>query len=93
MSFLSSSLEKLFYMTILSWYGMEEVFDSTEVLLEETLLGEGDLSLALSKLLTFLVISMSIAKLASKYFIWEAVDIKAKGENYIFPKTLLGVIM
>jgi len=53
-------------MTILSWYGMEEAFNLTEALLEETLLGEGDLPLALSKLLTFLVMSMFIAKPAGK---------------------------
>jgi len=39
---------------------MKEVFDITKVLLEMTLLEEGDLSLTLSKLL------MSIAKLAGK---------------------------
>ena len=45
---------------------MEEVFDMTEILLEVTLLGEEDLFLTLSKLLTFLLKSMSITKLAGK---------------------------
>ena len=45
---------------------MKEAFDSTEALLEETLLEEGDLFLALSKLLTFLIISISIAEPAGK---------------------------
>jgi len=56
-------------MTILLWYGIEEAFDLTKTLLEKTLLGEEDLPLALSKLLTFLVMSMFITKLAGKYSI------------------------
>jgi len=58
-----------------------------------TLLEEGDLSLALSKLLTFLFKLMPIAKLASKQSIWWVVDEKAKVENYIFLKSLLGAII
>jgi len=69
MGSLSSSSGRLFCMSILSWYGMEEAFNLTEALLEETLLGEGDLPLALSKLSTFLVMSMSIAEPAGKHSI------------------------
>ena len=72
---------------------MEEAFDLTKVLLEEILLKEGDLPLALLKLSIFLVMSMSIAKLADKWSIWRAVRVKAEGENCIFPKTLLGAII
>ena len=65
--------------------------DLTEILLEEILLEERDLLLTLSKLLTFLVMLMSITKPAGKCFIWEVVGMKVEGENCIFPKTLLGV--
>jgi len=56
-------------MTILSWYEMEEAFNLTEVFIKETLLEEGDLSLTLSKLLTFLFILISVAELAGKHSI------------------------
>ena len=68
---------------------MEEVFDMTEVLLEVTLLGEGDLPLTLSKLSTFLLKSMSIAELAGKQSIWRVVDEKAEVEICIFLESLL----
>ena len=75
-------------MTILSWYEMEEAFNLTEVFIKETLLEEGDLSLTLSKLLTFLFILISVAELAGKHSIWRVVDVKAEEENYIFSKML-----
>jgi len=69
---------------------MEKVFDTTQVLLEVTLLGEGDLFLTLSKLLTFLLKLISIAELADKWSIWKIVDEKTKVEICIFLKSLLG---
>ena len=72
---------------------MEEVFEMMKVLLKVTLLGEGDLSLILSKLSTFLLKSISIAEPASKQSIWRVVNKNAEVEICIFLKSLLGIII
>ena len=64
-----------------------------KVLLKVTLLGEGDLSLILSKLSTFLLKSTSIAKPAGKQSIWRVVNKNTEVEICIFLKSLLGIII
>ena len=72
---------------------MKKAFNLTEALLEETLLKEEDLPLILSQLSMFLVMSRSITILVGKWSIWGIVELKAEGENCIFPKTLLDATM
>jgi len=47
-------------MTILSWYGIEEMLEDIEMLLDETLLEEGDL--LISSQLSTLLMSISITE-------------------------------
>ena len=70
---------------------MEEVFKMMKVLLKMTLLGEGLLLLILSKLLTFLLKSISITEPASKQSIWRVVNKNAEVEICIFLKSLLDI--
>ena len=82
----------LLLMTILSWYRIVEVFETTEKLWEKILLSKEFLPLALSKLLTRYLL-MSITESAEKQAICEAKDVKAEKENYLFSKSLLDTIM
>ena len=60
------------------------------MLLEETLLKEGDLSLILLKLSTLLT---SITTTGDKGAIWTVKDVKAEERNCLFSKLLLGATM